>query len=99
MSQQTQLFSGTICQNIACGHADYDLAQVQKAAEVANASEFIQQLPQGLHTYIAHHLTTVLNAGRIFVVEQGQIVESGTHQQLISKSTSRYASFHAQQLM
>ncbi len=168
VSQHTHLFSGTICQNIAYGHVDFDLAQVQKAAEVANASDFIQQLPQGLHTYlgeqgttlsggqrqriaiaravfhnprilildeatsaldtesealvqtalenlmcdgqrptcdhrtvilIAHRLTTVLNADRIFVVEQGHIVESGTHQQLIANGTSRYASLYAQQLV
>lgn len=166
--QHTYLFSGTIGQNIAYGHADFDLAQVQKAADIANASEFIQQLPQGFHTYlgeqgstlsggqrqriaiaravfhnprilvldeatsaldtesealvqaalenlmsddrrsvaghctiilIAHRLTTVLNADRIFVVEQGQIVESGTHQQLMANGQSRYASLYAKQLM
>lgn len=162
--QHTYLFSGTIGQNIAYGQADFDLAQVQKAADIANATEFIQQLPQGFHTYlgeqgttlsggqrqriaiaravfrnprilvldeatsaldtesealvqaalenlmggpasgqctvilIAHRLTTVLNADRIFVVENGQIVESGTHQQLMANGLSRYASLYAKQL-
>lgn len=162
--QHTYLFSGTVAQNIAYGQADFDLAQVQKAADIANASEFIQQLPQGFHTYlgeqgttlsggqrqriaiaravfrnprilvldeatsaldtesealvqaalenlmggpasgqctvilIAHRLTTVLNADRIFVVEKGQIVESGTHQQLMANGLSRYASLYAKQL-
>lgn len=166
--QHTYLFSGTIGQNIAYGHAEFELEQVQKASDIANASEFIQQLPQGLHTYlgeqgttlsggqrqrlaiaravfhnprilildeatsaldtesealvqaalenlmgddrgseadhptvilIAHRLTTVLNADRICVVEQGHIVESGTHQQLMANGMSRYASFYAKQLM
>lgn len=162
--QHTYLFSGMIGQNIAYGQADFDLAQVQKASDIANATEFIQQLPQGFHTYlgeqgttlsggqrqriaiaravfrnprilvldeatsaldtesealvqaalenlmggpvsgqctvilIAHRLTTVLNADRIFVVENGQIVESGTHQQLMANGLSRYASLYAKQL-
>jgi ATP-binding cassette subfamily B protein len=45
---------------------------------------------------IAHRLATVRRADRILVVEQGQIVESGTHQELLDKG-DRYALFHARQ--
>ncbi|MEN9207791.1 MAG: ABC transporter ATP-binding protein [Gloeomargarita sp. GMQP_bins_120] len=50
--QDTVLFSGTVAQNIALGQPDWDLAQVEQAARVANAHEFITRLPQGYHTWV-----------------------------------------------
>ncbi|MFE1745246.1 ABC transporter ATP-binding protein [Coleofasciculus sp. H7-2] len=155
--QETILFSGTIAQNIAFGQAQFDLKDVQVAAEIANAHQFITQFTQGYHTWvgergvnlsggqkqriaiaravllnprilildeatsaldsesealvqealerimqdrtvfiIAHRLATVRRADRILVVEQGQIMESGTHEELLQKG-DRYARFYAQQ--
>ncbi|MHC5832821.1 MAG: ATP-binding cassette domain-containing protein, partial [Nostoc sp.] len=34
---------------------------------------------------IAHRLSTVINADQVLVVEQGKIVERGTHAELIAK--------------
>ena len=34
---------------------------------------------------IAHRLATILKADRILVMENGRIVEEGTHQQLVAK--------------
>jgi len=45
---------------------------------------------------IAHRLATVRGADRIFVLEQGQIIEVGTHEQLLAQK-ARYAQFYAQQ--
>ena len=57
--------------------------QVQKALE---------QLMQGRTTVIiAHRLSTVREADKIFVMEKGKIVESGTHDQLLKKKDSVYA--------
>ena len=41
---------------------------------------------------IAHRLSTVKNADKIVVVNYGKIVETGTHQELISKTDSIYTS-------
>lgn len=45
---------------------------------------------------IAHRLATVRGADRIVVLEQGKIIEVGTHAQLVAQN-SRYAQFYAQQ--
>ncbi|MBD2042762.1 ABC transporter ATP-binding protein [Microcoleus sp. FACHB-672] len=155
--QELTLFSGSIAQNIAFGQAQFDLKDVQEAAKIANAHDFITQLSDGYHTWvgergvnlsggqrqrlaiaravllnprilildeatsaldsesealvqqalerlmqdrtvfiIAHRLASVRRADRILVMEQGRIVESGTHQELLDRA-GRYARFYAQQ--
>ena len=155
--QETNLFSGTIAQNIAFGKSDFHLKDIEEAAKIANAHQFISELSQGYSTYvgergvnlsggqrqriaiaraillnprilildeatsaldsesetlvqealerimkertvfvIAHRLATVRRANRILVLEKGQIIESGNHQQLLDKN-GVYASFYARQ--
>ncbi len=162
--QETILFSGSIAQNIAFGQAYYEMKDVEAAAKIANAHQFITQFPDGYQTWvgergvnlsggqrqriaiaravllnprilildeatsaldsesealvqealerlmrdtygglrqrtvfiIAHRLATVRRAERILVVEDGKIVESGTHEELLAKG-DRYARFYAQQ--
>ncbi|MEH2056085.1 MAG: ABC transporter ATP-binding protein [Nostoc sp.] len=155
--QETIMFSGTIAQNIAFGQDVFDMEAVIEAAKIANAHQFISQLPEGYQTWvgergvnlsggqrqriaiaravllnpqilildeatsaldsesealvqealerlmekrtvfiIAHRLSTVRRCDRILVIEQGQIVESGTHEELLALE-HRYARFYAQQ--
>jgi subfamily B ATP-binding cassette protein MsbA len=52
VSQDTFLFNDTIANNISYGTAAADRTALRKAAEAANAAEFIERLPQGYDTVI-----------------------------------------------
>ncbi|MBI4784683.1 MAG: ABC transporter ATP-binding protein [Oscillatoriophycideae cyanobacterium NC_groundwater_1537_Pr4_S-0.65um_50_18] len=63
----------------------------------ALVQEALERLMQNRTVFIiAHRLATVRRADRILVIEQGQMVEAGTHEQLLEKG-DRYAKFYAQQ--
>lgn len=146
VAQDVYLFSGSIRDNIAYGKNDATDEEIEAAASLAGASEFINALPDGYNTYvgergvklsggqkqrisiarvflknppilildeatsaldneserivqasleklahgrttftIAHRLTTIKNADRILVLTENGIVESGTHNELLSK--------------
>jgi ABC-type multidrug transport system fused ATPase/permease subunit len=52
VQQDPVLFSGTVEDNIRLGRAQASLEEVTRAAEMANATEFIRRLPHGLQTEI-----------------------------------------------
>ena len=63
----------------------------------ALVQEALERAMQGRTVFIiAHRLSTVRKADRILFLEQGQILESGTHQKLLQKG-GRYAQFYHQQ--
>ena len=39
---------------------------------------------------IAHRLSTVIGADKIFVIDQGRIIESGSHQELLENKKGLY---------
>ena len=57
--QKGVLFSGTIDSNIRYGKEDADAAEVQEAIDIAQASEFVSELPNGVENPIAQGGTNV----------------------------------------
>jgi len=57
----------------------------------------LEEVMKGRTTFvIAHRLSTIENADRILVMDKGQIVEQGNHQQLLDLN-GRYAQLHSKQ--
>jgi ABC-type multidrug transport system fused ATPase/permease subunit len=47
---------------------------------------------------VAHRLATVMRASRIFVMQKGRIVQSGTHQELLQDQNGVYSQLISNQL-
>ncbi|MGH7491420.1 MAG: ABC transporter ATP-binding protein [bacterium] len=61
--------------------------------------EALQRLVSGRTTFaIAHRLSTLSAADRLFVMEDGKLVEQGTHQELLAKPDGVYAKLHKTQI-
>ncbi|CAE6054783.1 unnamed protein product [Arabidopsis arenosa] len=57
VSQEPVLFTASIKDNIAYGKDDATIEEIKAAAELANASKFVDKLPQGLDTMVGEHGT------------------------------------------
>ena len=149
--QETNLFTGTVMENIRYGRLDATDEECMEAAKLANADGFIRRLPDGYDTMltnnganlsqgqrqllsiaraavadppvmildeatssidthtealvqdgmdklmhgrtvfvIAHRLSTVRNSDAIMVLDKGEIIERGTHEQLIEQKGVYY---------
>ncbi|GGK28136.1 putative multidrug export ATP-binding/permease protein YgaD [Caldalkalibacillus thermarum] len=61
--------------------------------------EAIEKLAKNRTTFIvAHRLSTIAHADRIVVIENGEIVEEGTHESLMTKQGTYYRLYQIQEL-
>jgi ATP-binding cassette subfamily B protein len=62
--QETLLFRAPIWQNIAYGKPEASRAEIIHAAELANAKEFIEQMPEGFNTMVGERGLTLSGGQR-----------------------------------
>jgi ATP-binding cassette, subfamily B, bacterial len=62
--QETLLFHGTIWYNIAYGKPEATRTEILRAAEMANAQEFIEKLPEGYNTMVGERGVTLSGGQR-----------------------------------
>lgn len=64
--------------------------------EITNTIRHISDEKQQITVMIAHRLSTIMHADRIYVLEKGQVVETGSHQSLIEEKGLYYAMWRQQ---
>jgi ATP-binding cassette, subfamily B, bacterial len=64
--------------------------------EITNTIKSISSAQEQITILIAHRLSTIMHADRIYVLEKGDIVETGTHENLIEEKGLYYAMWRQQ---
>jgi ATP-binding cassette subfamily B protein len=64
--------------------------------EITNTIRTISHEKEQITVMIAHRLSTIMHADRIFVLEKGQIVETGSHAELLAEKGLYYAMWRQQ---
>jgi ATP-binding cassette subfamily B protein len=64
--------------------------------EITNTIIDISTAKDQITVLIAHRLSTIMHADRIYVLEKGDVVETGTHQKLIEDKGLYYAMWRQQ---
>lgn len=85
--QDTNLFSGTIMDNIRFGRIDATDEECIEAAKLANADSFITRLPQGYNTYIKGNGSSI-SQGQAQLLSIARAAVSGCPVMILDEATS-----------
>jgi len=64
--------------------------------EITNTIKHVSSQKEQITILIAHRLSTIMHADRIYVLEKGEIIETGTHHELLSKNGLYHAMWRQQ---
>ncbi len=64
--------------------------------EITSTIKQISEMREQITVLIAHRLSTIMHADRIYVLEKGKIVETGTHDELLTEKGLYYAMWRQQ---
>ena len=64
--------------------------------EITNTIKAISSQKEQITILIAHRLSTIMHADRIYVLEKGEVVETGDHEALLAEKGLYYAMWRQQ---
>lgn len=64
--------------------------------QITNTIKKVSSQREQITVLIAHRLSTIMHADRIYVLERGEVVETGTHENLVEKMGLYYAMWRQQ---
>jgi ATP-binding cassette subfamily B protein len=64
--------------------------------EITNTIKEVSSKKEQITILIAHRLSTIMHADRIYVLEKGEIIETGSHEELLNKMGLYYAMWRQQ---
>jgi ATP-binding cassette subfamily B protein len=65
-------------------------------AEITETIKHLSQKHNSINVLVAHRLGTIMHADTIYVLEKGEVVEEGNHDQLVTKKGLYYAMWRQQ---